>query len=310
MIYLDDDAVRRHSTPTGLIEALHTAFAADYEVPHRAHHKLPGDEATLLLMPAWRAREAIGVKVATVIPANATRGRATVDGVYILLEGQTGAVRAILSARALTQLRTAAVSGLAASLLAAPDAATLLMVGTGALAPHLIEAHRTARRIERVLVWGRSEAKAVAVVEGLRHLPCRIEATTDLEAAAAAADIISCATLSTTPLVLSRQVRPGTHIDLVGSFTPAMREVDDALMARARIFVDTHNAFDESGDLIDPVRAGLLDPSQAVDLRSLAQGGAAIVRNPDDITLFKSVGTALSDLAAAEHITNLARDGR
>jgi ornithine cyclodeaminase len=202
MIFLDASDIHARHRPLDLVEALRHAFAGGVSAPPRTHLSLgeEHDDGVLLLMPAWRRRDAIGVKIATVLPRAADAGKPTVNGVYVLLS-EHGEVRALMDAKALTVARTAAVSALAASLLAPAEARTLLMVGTGALAPHLVRAHVAVRAYEEVLVWGRSLDKAAALAADLREegLPARPAA--DLEASVGAADVVSCATLSQPPLV-------------------------------------------------------------------------------------------------------------
>lgn len=301
MIHLDADAIARAHVPPELIAALAQAFAGPTVTPARAHHSLGPDagDGVLLLMPAWRLGEAIGVKIATVLPRNAEIGRPTVDGLYVLL-GPDGAPRALFDAKPLTLARTAAVSALAASWLARPDARTLLMVGTGALAPHLVRAHAAVRGYERVLVWGRSGDKAQALAARLAEEGLPAVVAGDLAAAVGEADVVSCATLSREPLVRGAWLRPGAHLDLVGGYTPAMREADDEAVRRAAVFVDTATALVEAGDLMQPIASGLLEAARVVELAALARAGGR-KREPGEITLFKAVGTALADLAAAEH---------
>jgi alanine dehydrogenase len=210
-------------------------------------------------------------------------------------------VRAMIDGPALTLRRTAAASALAASYLAGTDAETLLMVGTGALAPHLIAAHATTRPIRTVLIWGRDPRKAADLAGRLDRPGLSVAATTDLGGAVGAAQIVSCATLARTPLIRGEWLRPGVHLDLVGGFTPAMREADDACIAGATVFVDTREAaMAEAGDITQPLAAGILTPDGiAGDLFDLSRGSHAGRGRDDEITVFKSVGTALEDLAAA-----------
>lgn len=287
-----------------LVERLRQAFRRGAEVPVRHHHDLGasgGPEGTLLLMPAWQAGRHIGVKIVTVFPDNAERALPAVMGAYLLLDGNSGAPRALIDGPMLTLKRTAAASALASNYLSQPDCERLLMVGTGALAPHLIMAHASVRPICNVLVWGRSPEKAAKLAKRLDRREFRVDYTEDLPAAAQGADIISCATLSHDPLVLGEWLRPGQHLDLVGGFKPDMRETDDASIRRARVFVDTRaGACTEAGDIVQPVESGVLDPDDiAGDLFELTRGERAGRRFYDQITLFKSVGTALEDLAAA-----------
>lgn len=304
MQQFDAAAVHRHLPYRELIEALRAMFRDGCEAPTRHHHTVPvpGEpDATLLLMPAWQSGKQIGVKLATVFPGNGARGLPGVMGNYMLLDGATGAPQALIEGQALTARRTAAASALAADYLAPTTAARLLMVGTGALAPRLIEAHAAVRPIEEVALWGRRPARAAELAENLGLPGITVRPVDDLKAAVAHADIISCATLSTTPLLEGAWLRPGQHLDLVGAFRPDMRESDDEAVRRARVYVDTRDgAFAEAGDIVQPLAAGVIARDDIVaDLYDLTRGTAAGRASAEEITLFKSVGTALEDLAAA-----------
>jgi alanine dehydrogenase len=288
-----------------LIRRLGDMFKAGCEVPLRHHHPIAGEggEAggTLLLMPAWQRGGPLGVKSVSVYPGNAARGLPSVLGIYLLFDGSTGEPRAVLDGVQLTLRRTAAASALAASFLASPEAKTLLMVGAGALAPHLIRNHCKIRGIERVVVWNRNFERAQRLAASLQASPVPVVATEDLETAARGADIISCATLSQTPLIQGEWLKDGAHLDLVGSYTASMRECDDCAVRRARLFVDTREgALKEAGDIVDPLGRGVIAAADIqADLHDLCQGRHGGRRTPGEITLFKSVGTALEDLAAA-----------
>ena len=302
--FLDRDAVHAALDHPCLIAALRAAFAADdVEAPTRTAHEVgtPAAPGRLLLMPAWRRGEAVGVKLVNVFPGNAGRGQGAVSAVYVLFDGVTGAPRALIDGEALTNRRTAAASALASTYLSRPDSGVLALVGTGQLSPALAQAHAAVRPIRRLLVWGRSAAKAEALAAQLRAEGLAAEPAPDLAAAVAAADIVSCATTSTEPLVLGRHVRPGTHVDLVGAFKPTMRESDDALIRAARVYVDTYaGALAEAGDLTQPIAAGLWSRDRiAGDLHELCSGARAGRTRPDEITVFKSVGASLEDLVAA-----------
>jgi ornithine cyclodeaminase len=297
-----------------LIEALRAMFVAGCTLPDRHHHTIPsaqGEAATLLVMPAWRPGGPIGVKLVTVFPGNGARGLPAVMGNYLLLDGATGAPLALIDGPALTARRTAAASALAAEYLAAPGASRLLMVGTGALAPHLISAHAGVRPIACVDIWGRSPAKAEALARSLDGGGFAARAVTDLAKAAGAADIISCATLAKEPLILGAWLRAGQHLDLVGGFTPEMREADDEAVRRATVFVDTMaGATKEAGDIVQPLTSGVLKENQiAGDLFALTRGQCKGRTGADEITLFKSVGTALEDLAAAQLVVEKLGEG-
>jgi ornithine cyclodeaminase len=283
-----------------LAEVLAQAFAAGAQVPVRHAHRL-GEADTLLLMPAW-SDTALGVKLVTVMPGNVARGAATVQALYVLLDRATGEPLALLDGEALTLRRTASASALAARYLARADAQNLLVVGAGRLAPHLACAHYALRpSLRRVFVWARDPAGAQTTAQWLRDQGLPAQVAPDLEAAVREAQIVSCATTATAPVVHGSWLEPGTHLDLVGGFTPAMREVDDAAMARARIVVDTYaGALAEAGDLLSPLASGAISRDRVVaELAELVRGDRRGRTSAGEITLFKSVGTALEDLAAA-----------
>ncbi|MBM3571518.1 MAG: ornithine cyclodeaminase family protein [Alphaproteobacteria bacterium] len=307
---IDAATVERVLDDRGLIDALREMFRVGCTVPVRHHHSVavPGEaEATLLLMPAWQEGGVIGVKVVNVFPGNAAHGEAAVNGVYLLFSARTGRLEALIDGNMLTLRRTACASALAATYLARPDATHMVMVGTGKLAPHLIGAHASARPIRDIRIWGRKPDKAAALADRLRQLPryraAEIAVATDLAAAIGAADVISCATLSATPLVRGVWLKPGAHLDLVGAYTPNMREADDDAVRRAAgaVYVDTRaGATKEGGDIVQPIANGILSLSDiAGDLFDLARGAAPGRRDATQITFFKSVGTALEDLAGA-----------
>lgn len=294
-----------------LIEALAEAFRGDIAVPVRHHHTIPqaGGDATLLLMPAWTGSGGsgpryLGCKIVTVFPGNVGIGLPSLYGQYLLLSGDTGEPLAMIDGRVLTAWRTAAASALAAHYLARADATHLVMIGAGALAPRLIRAHMSVRPISRVTLWNRTRTRAEQLAELLRDDDLgAVEVTVadDLAASVREADIVSCATLSAEPLVRGAWLKTGAHVDLVGGFTPKMREADDDAVRRARVFVDTRaGAMKEAGDIVDPLSRGVLKESDIqADLFDLCRGTVPGRQTADEITLFKSVGTAIEDLAAA-----------
>ena len=288
-----------------LVGRLRDVFRRDVQAPLRQQYDIPisGEpDQSLLLMPAWQAGRYVGVKIVTVTPGNGPRGLPAVMGAYLLIDGRNGSPSALIDGPMLTLRRTAAASALASAYLSRPDSARLLMVGTGALAPHLVAAHAAVRPIRDVLIWGRTPAKAQRLAKSIKLKPVRIEATEDLEGAVRGADIVSCATLSSEPLVQGAWLSDGQHLDLVGAFRPDMRETDAEVFRRARIFVDTREgALAEGGDLVQAIQAGALEPEDvAADLFELTRGERAGRRFYDQITLFKSTGSALEDLAAAQ----------
>ncbi len=288
----------------GLADAIEAAFAGAVTAPVRHHHRIPRPDAaaTLLLMPAWEDRPGgfIGVKIATVFPENASRGKPSVFGTYLLLDGESGEPLAAIDGVSLTLRRTAAASALASRRLSRPDSSRLAMIGAGALAPHLIAAHAAVRPIDSVVIWNRTIGAAERLAARLDRPGLSVTATGNLESAVRSADIVSAATLSREPLVRGAWLRPGTHVDLVGAFTPEMREADDETIRRATVFVDTRGGMRESGDIAGPLASGALtEDGIAGDLPDLARGIHAGRRSAEEITLFKSVGNAIEDLAGA-----------
>ena len=297
-----------------LVAHLRRAFVEGCEAPLRHHHTLQnpnGPDTILLLMPAWRPGGAAGVKIVSVAPGNADLDLPSVLGAYVLLDGVTGQVKAQIDGPRLTLRRTACASALAANYLARPDASDLLVVGAGALAPHRIGAFAAVRPIRNVTIWNRRPERAERLATRFDGNGLNVRATTDLETAARQADLISCATNATAPLIHGAWLKPGAHLDLIGAFTAEMRESDDEAVRRARIFVDTRDgALSEGGDIIQAIAGGAMaaDDIQA-DLFDLCRGDHPGRGGDDEITLFKSVGTALEDLAAAELVVEKLTDG-
>jgi alanine dehydrogenase len=300
------DDIARALTFEALVEALAEAFRADISAAPKIAHMVrqpSGSEAKILLMPAWTnsGERFIGHKLVNVFPDNAKLGKPSVNGSYVLMSGDTGETLAVMDGTALTLWRTAAASALAARYLAREDASHLVMVGAGALAPHLVRAHRVVRPIERVTLWNRSRSRAIATAFALSTAGIEPVIADDLEAAVREADIVSCATLSEKPLIRGAWLKKGAHVDLVGAFTPQMREADDAAIRRARIYVDCRaSAPKGSGDIAIPLRKKIIGLKDIQgDLYELCRGKKKGRKRKDEITLFKSTGIALEDLAAA-----------
>ena len=290
-----------------LIDALVEAMRGGFTAPERHHHAIEraGEpQATLLLMPAWtesasRAGRFISTKIVNVFPGNAGRGLPAVAGLTVLQSGLTGATLALLDGTRLTLWRTAAASALAARHLARADAKRLLIVGAGALAPYLARAHATVRPVEAIEVWNRNPEGARRVAAKLAGFGLAARAADDLEAAVARAEVVSCATLAAQPLIRGAWLREGQHLDLVGAFNMQMREADDEALKRARVFVDTEAACVEGGDVAVGLKSGAIARGDVVaDLAGLCRGAEGR-RGDAEITLFKSVGAAIEDLAAA-----------
>lgn len=290
-----------------LVDALAEAFIADIEVPLRHHHTITrtDQQATLLLMPAWTGADVsqsyLGTKLVSVFPANGARHLPSIYGAYLLMDGATGAPLCCMDGARLTVWRTAAASALAARFLAPATAKTLLMVGAGALAPFMIRAHSAVRSYERILIWNHRQERAEQLALQLQAEGLPVTVATDLEQSVRASDVVSCATLAHTPLIKGAWLKAGQHVDAVGAYRPDMRETDDALITRARIFCDTKTgAMKEGGDLAQPLASGVLSPERVeADLFDLLRGRHKGRDGAQDITFFKSVGTAIEDLAAA-----------
>lgn len=289
------------------IPLLREAFLGDFTVPQRHHYEYEngvGDNtSTLLLMPAWSSGQYVGIKTVTVSPYNGDFDLPSIQGIYTLIDARNGLVKTQMEAKMLTVKRTAATSALASLYLSREDTNTLLMVGTGALAPELIKAHCSVRPIKKVLIWGRSMEKAQAVKALLTDLELEIEAVSSLEEAIPQADIISIATLSKEPLVFGKWLKPGQHLDLVGAYKPDMRETDDEALKRSSLFIDHPGALKESGDLAIPLADGVISEKDIKSqLKALSKADQLARRSDTEITLFKSVGHALEDLAGALYI--------
>ena len=293
--------------PVLLADALAAAFKAEIIAPVRHHHEIerPDADATLLLMPAWTGPQAtspfVGTKIVTVYPGNGAKNLPAVMGTYLLLDGATGEPLSAMDGARLTVWRTAAASALAARYCARPDASKMVMVGAGALAPFFIKAHCATSPIKEVALWNHRPERAEAVAANLRDEGYPVRAVTDLEAAVREADLISTATLSTEPLVRGAWLKAGAHLDCVGAFKPSMRETDDEAVTRASLFCDTRGgALKEGGDYAQPLASGLIHESDIqADLFDLARGKHRGRASSKEITMFKSVGAAIEDLAAA-----------
>jgi len=296
--------IDRALTFPALVEALAEAFRADMITPVRHHHDIEraGQHGTLLLMPSWTGPATrdgfVGVKVVSVFPDNGQKGLPSVMGSYLLMDGETGEPVAVLDGTRLTVWRTAAASALAARHLARPDAGRMVMVGAGALAPFLIRAHLSQRPIREVSLWNHRPEKAESMAAALRAEGLPVAAVADLEAAVREADLVSCATLSTAPLVKGAWLKEGAHLDLVGAFNMKMREADDEALRRGQVYIDTEAAKSEGGDVAVAIQKGAISPGHVRGtLFDLCRNPPQ--RNDRVITVFKSVGTALEDLAAA-----------
>jgi alanine dehydrogenase len=282
-----------------IVEALRMGFRADYTTPVRHHHET-SHSSTLLLMPAW-SKHWTGLKTVVVKTDNAVLGLPTVQASYLLIDNATGTTVAMMDGTEITRRRTAAASALAAGYLARNDASRLVLAGAGALAAHFVRAHAAVRPIRQVAIFNRSIDKAKALAEELKGDGLEAEAVSDLEAAVREADIVTCVTTSTVAIVKGRWLKSGAHVDLAGAFKASMRETDGDVVERARVYVDTRDgALAEAGDLIQARDEGKFDFSAIQgDLFELCRGTVKGRGSESEITLFKSCGTAIEDLATA-----------
>lgn len=314
MQIIDAEQTRSRLPFQALVPALKAMFIDGCEVPLRHIHSIPtaGETATMLLMPAWKKGGRLGVKLVNVFPSNAGTGIPALHSSYLLYDASTGVPLAQIDGNEITSRRTAAASALAASMLANESAQRLLVVGAGRVASLLPDAYRVVRDIRRVDVWDIDKALAGQLVTRLRADGLDAHLAHSLEAAARQADIITCATLSRQPLILGAWLRPGVHLDLIGGFTPEMRESDDDCYRHARVFVDTDEALLKAGDLLSPIQAGVITRQDVQGtLEDLCRQRHPGRRSGQEITVYKAVGTALEDLAAAclVHDAGAAGDG-
>ena len=296
----------------GLIAALEAGHRAGVDAAERMLLSQPNRSGTsnhFLIWPAWQHGEALGIKLVTSFPDNTGTDLPTVHAVYALFDGETGVPCLLIDGTAMTPWKTAADSALGARFLARPDAGHLLMVGAGIMAPHLIRAHLTVRPgIRRVTIWNRTAERARQLADSLALKSVEIEVTDDLETAVRTADLISCATASTEPLIRGAWLKPGAHLDLVGSFTPEMREADDEAFRRARVHVDSRwFTLEDCGDLMAPLASGAITREDVLgDLFELARGDCTGRESAEDITLYKNAGGGHLDLMTARHIESRA----
>lgn len=296
-----------------LIEAIKEAFKGEITVPPRHHHDFEnpkeGAKSTLLLMPAWES-ESVGVKVVTVSPSNAKYNLPGIHGIYLLFDTQKGVIKGVMEGKNLTARRTASASALASFYLSRKNSSSLLMVGTGALGRELIRAHSSVRDLKNIYLWGRNKHKALAVKDELRD-EFDIKVIENIEDVISNVDIVSCATLSIAPLIFGKYIKNGQHVDMVGAFRADMREGDDELMQKADVFIDTYMAKKETGDIKIPLETKVISEDDIKgDLFDLTRGIHQGRKKDEQITLFKSVGHALEDLAAAKLVEKVISEGK
>jgi ornithine cyclodeaminase/alanine dehydrogenase-like protein (mu-crystallin family) len=296
---IDEHDVRRLLPMGECIDVMAGALAAlargEVHNPLRFVVRPPGEPSLMGLMPAHRAGTAplYALKAVAIFPGNSARGLDSHQGFVALFDGETGQTRAILNAGAITAVRTAAVSGVATRLLAREDSSTLAILGAGIQARSHLEAMRAVRNFDRVVVWSRTP----------RRLP-ELEEAASAEEAVRDADVVVTATSSAEPILKREWLKPGVHINAVGSSIPTARELDTATMREAALFVDRREStVNEAGDFLFPQREGAIGPEHIrAEIGELLIGSVEGRRSPDELTVFKSLGLAVQDLAAAEHV--------
>ncbi len=304
MLFIDAETVHRKLDYPALVQALRIA--------HR--HPMPGVQEGVLAEPdgvadrsflslaAWQRDRAIGVKLISVFPDNRTLP--SVQGLYAVFDGRSGSPLLVADGTALTLRKTAADSALGLDILARPDVETMLMIGAGALAPHVIQAFTSIRpSLRHVRIWNRTPARADAIAGSLEIAGVRTEATTDLDSSLSWADVVSSATMATEPLVHGARLKLGCHVDLIGGWQPDMRESDDDAVWRAAIFVDSKEMCRLCGDISQPLETGIITWSDIRgDLFDLCGAGIDGRTSPEQITLYKNAGGAHLDLFTAQFL--------
>lgn len=292
---------------SALIDALAKGFATGCVFPERHHHTIENraaPDSTLLLMPAWDNSQEndryLGIKLVTVCPGNNTRNLPGLTSTYILCNADTGEQLAFIDGNTITTRRTVATSALGARFLARENSKRLLLIGSGKVASLVPDAYRAIRPIEEVAVWDINSASAEQLVRVLNDNGFKARVVDDLEQETRNADIISAATLATDPIIHGEWLSEGTHVDLIGGFTPLMREADDTVMKRGAIYIDTPEALKEAGDLTQPLGNGIINQTHILGtLQNLCRNECEGRISDKQITVFKAVGSALADLVAA-----------
>jgi alanine dehydrogenase len=305
MQFFGPEAVAAAMPWPDLIDAIEQVFVTEGAIsPDRTVHSVEvteGPDAVLLLKPAWTIGDVIAVKVVTFFGDNGTRNLPTVNAGVLLFSANDGTLMGACDGNELTARRTAAASAVAAKRLARPRAESLLVIGTGALSSMAVQAHTAVGDFRSVQVWGRNIAKTEQVVSGLQGLSIPVTVSDDLDSSVADADVICSVTGSTEPLIKGSILKEGSHVDLIGAFTPEMRESDDDVIRRADVWVDTRSDAILAGDLAQPLAEGLMSMADVQgDLAELVSGNCPSRTDGKQITMFKSAGTALEDLAAAK----------
>lgn len=287
-----------------LVDALQDAYAKKFSMPPRQVFLLDDDDSNhdaFALLPSWND-DVIGVKAFTYFPSPKP-GNKSLYSQILLFNRDGGQPLALVDGTSVTFWRTAGISGLATRLLSREDSQTLLLLGTGNLAPYMVHANASVRDLKRVIVWGRNAEKAQAVIDATsgQHAGIEFSVASDLQAACGEADIIVSATGSHEPLVMGDWVKPGTHTDFIGNHHATKRECDTELIVKSNVYADSRvNAFKEAGEILVPISEGKFAKDDiAGELTEMCAGSVALRESAEEITMFKSIGMAMSDLVGA-----------
>lgn len=316
MIFLSAADVRRALPMKEAIATQKRAYAAlvtgEAALPLRTAVTIPAQDAVILFMPA-RVSTDLGAKIVSVFPNNAQKGLPMIHGVVIMLDAETGQPAAVMDATYLTALRTGAASGAATDILARPDAATAAIFGAGVQARTQLEAVCTVRSIKRAWIYDRNTESAermAAELAGRDPIPTDLRVAKSPREAVTEADIICTATTSTTPVYDGRDIKPGTHVNGIGSYTPTMQENDAELVRRALVVIDSReSALAEAGDLIIPLHAGIIGEDHIhAELGEIVVGRKPGRTSAEQITFFKSCGIAVQDVVAGGEVLRRAKE--
>lgn len=314
MINLDAQQIVKSLSMKGLIESMRQTYQEQSTIPQRRVMPLEEDSYdAFALLPAW-SESLITVKAFTYFPQNYQEGKDTLASKILAFDRANGEPLALLDGKVLTFWRTAAASALAADYLARKDASRLLICGTGNLAPYMAYAYAAIRPLKKVLVWGRDKRKALKTIDTIlssnqyQSLPLEnqfeVEVVHDVNSTLAHIDIVTCVTGSDRALFDGTQLQPGTHVDLIGNHDKDKRECDTSTVVRSSVFVDSKvNVLAEAGDLLIPIEQGLFAEQQIqAELTDLCSQSHLGRQSLQEITLYKSVGSALADLAAVKFV--------
>lgn len=308
MKIIDGETVRRVAEYPLIIEAIREGHRRKKAVISDSLLESAGRK--LLVRSAWIEGLGIGVKAMSVYPDNPSRTPPipSIQGQVLLYDDDTGSVSAVVDGEEVTKWKTASDSALGSDLLSRQDSETLLMVGAGTMAEPLIRGHVSVRpSLKRLLIWNRTASRAEALAKSIDDLGREIRIVSDLDASIGSADILCSATMSQDPVIFGRHLRPGCHVDLIGAYTPAMREADDEVLRRGRIFVDSYDStIDHIGELKIPIAEGTISRDDVLgDFYTLVAGQAGR-RSDEDITVFKNGGGAHLDVMTSQAIASAA----